>query len=99
MTQLSAAASGSQPTGTTSHTTRVLSCIADIAGAPLPDLHPDMRLCDIHGWDSFSLLEFMTATDEQLGLELEPEALAQCTTVEDLVTLVSQQAANRTHQL
>lgn len=53
-------------------------------------LNVSSRLAD-EGWDSLAVVGFMAAVDEKLGMELSPEAIRACTTVEDLRRLLGDQ--------
>lgn len=46
-------------------------------------------LSSIPEWDSLGIVEFQAYADEEFGLELAPEKINACETVDDLVGLVA----------
>ncbi len=45
------------------------------------------RLEDLENWDSVNKLTFMVYADETFGVEMDPDAVARCETVEELFAL------------
>lgn len=50
-------------------------------------------LADLDMWDSLAIISFIALVDEQYGIVVEGERLAQARTVEDLLGLVSERVA------
>ena len=46
--------------------------------------HP---LASLARWDSLAVIDFMAMADEKLGVEVSPNALTLCRTVDDLAAL------------
>ena len=51
------------------------------------------KLADVPQWDSVAVVEFQALLDEQLGLEVQPQLIAECTTVDDLLALAKPKLA------
>ena len=51
-------------------------------------LAPGKILEDLDGWDSMAVLEFQAIADEELGVQVDPDAITSCKTVADLCGLV-----------
>ena len=49
---------------------------------------PEMSLKDAGNFDSMAVLEVQALADEEIGVVLEPRAIADCKTVGDLCRLV-----------
>lgn len=47
----------------------------------------DKKLKDIRQWDSMAIVEFQALMDEKLGVQAQPQAIAACITVADLLAL------------
>lgn len=52
-------------------------------------LKEGLALADVREWDSLGVVEFQSLCDEQLGLELPPQQITACETVDDLLGLVA----------
>ena len=46
------------------------------------------KLARLSGWDSLSILEFMSMADAAYKADLDPQTIALCQTVDDLAQLV-----------
>ncbi len=46
------------------------------------------RLSSLKGWDSLTILEVMSLADSAYRVDLDPERIARCQTVDDLTRLV-----------
>jgi acyl carrier protein len=66
----------------------MVGMIARIAGEDAAGLHDHTVLSSVRGWDSFTVLEITVGVDEELGIELNPEQVAACRTVGDLLLAV-----------
>ncbi|MGF1456756.1 MAG: acyl carrier protein [Alphaproteobacteria bacterium] len=60
----------------------------EILEADEGSLTPGTALEDLEGWDSVNKLAFMVYVDESYGVEVDPDAVVRCLTVEDLFVLV-----------
>ncbi|MDQ3813971.1 MAG: acyl carrier protein [Armatimonadota bacterium] len=45
-------------------------------------------MADLEGWDSLTVIGFMALVDEQFGLTVPANRIAEATTVDDLIRLV-----------
>lgn len=54
-------------------------------------LTPETSLFDIESWDSVNVMSFITFVDRKFRLVLSPQALSECQTVGDLMSLVETQ--------
>jgi len=65
-----------------------LQVVADIleTDADQFDLTSDL---DSLGWDSLSNISFIAEVDDRVGITIDPDALAEASTVSDLFTLAS----------
>jgi len=52
-----------------------------------------VALATIPEWDSLGIVEFQAYADENFSLELEPERINACQTVDDVVALVAAKLA------
>lgn len=48
----------------------------------------DDALADFQQWDSLAILDFVMDAEKQFGVELSPDEVHNCKTVEDLVNLM-----------
>lgn len=46
-------------------------------------------LKDLPGWDSLAIITFQAEIDQRLNLIVEPTALAQCKTIQDIIDLLT----------
>jgi acyl carrier protein len=60
--------------------------LAEILSVSNDELQADSSLQEA-GWDSLSSLAFIGYVDEKFGLALPPKQIAECNTVNDLMTL------------
>ena len=51
-------------------------------------LTPESTLDDLESWDSMGVLEFQALADEELEVQVEPTAIGNCRSVDDLWKLV-----------
>ena len=51
-------------------------------------LRPDTILRDIETFDSLKFLELIALADEQFHVDLNPEQMHKCRTIEDLLSLI-----------
>jgi acyl carrier protein len=51
----------------------------------------ETSLFDIESWDSVNVVSFITYVDRKFRLVLSPQALSECQTVGDLMSLVENQ--------
>jgi acyl carrier protein len=51
-------------------------------------LEGNKLLCEIEEWDSLAVLSFLAMADSHAGVVLSGEAVAGCSTVDDLYSLV-----------
>jgi acyl carrier protein len=49
------------------------------------------QLTDLNQWDSLAMIEFVAMVDERFGIEILPEDVRKCRTVDDLAEAVSTQ--------
>ena len=52
------------------------------------EIAPDDSLAGLPQWDSLAVLDFMMDIEQQLCMELSPEDVYKCRTVEDIVNLI-----------
>jgi acyl carrier protein len=64
-----------------------LRLLESTLGQPAGSISPASRL-DALGWDSMSELSFIAMADSKLGVQVAARAIAECTTVADLVKLL-----------
>ncbi|MBT8421622.1 MAG: acyl carrier protein [Gammaproteobacteria bacterium] len=57
-------------------------------------LEPGKPLTDIEEWDSLAVVELQGIADESLQIDLQPEQVGACETVDDLVALVDHKLAD-----
>jgi acyl carrier protein len=48
----------------------------------------DDSLADLQQWDSLAILDFVMDAEKQFGVELSPDDVHKCKTVEDIVHLL-----------
>jgi acyl carrier protein len=65
-----------------------LQLVADILETDVADVDLTGDL-DTLGWDSLSNISFIAEIDERVGVTIDPDALAEATTVADLRALAS----------
>jgi acyl carrier protein len=52
-------------------------------------LQPGLALANVPEWDSLGVVEFQSLIDESFGMEMQPERIISCNSVDDLVALVA----------
>jgi acyl carrier protein len=55
---------------------------------PAGSLGRERAIRDLEHWDSLKLLEILILAEEQYGIAIEEDRLAQCVTVGDVLTLL-----------
>jgi acyl carrier protein len=73
--------------------TEFVSAFADAIGCPEDGLQLDTPLSSIDVWDSVAYLSVLTLVDEKMGVALNPEGLAQATSIGDILALARSQQA------
>lgn len=53
-------------------------------------LSKEQSIRDLEHWDSLKLLQILMFAEEQLGIEIDEDRLAQCVTFGDVLTLMSE---------
>jgi acyl carrier protein len=53
-------------------------------------LQPGVALAEVPEWDSLGVVEFQSLVDESFGIEMQPERIISCNSVDDLVALVAE---------
>jgi acyl carrier protein len=53
----------------------------------------DEALASLPMWDSIQVLRFIALVDEKLGVPVDPEAVAKCKTIGDLVAVCGEAVA------
>jgi acyl carrier protein len=48
------------------------------------------KLKGLDGWDSMAVVSFLGGVDEKFGVLIQPDDLARCVTVDDLLSLADQ---------
>ena len=71
---------------------RIVSILKDQEGLDNVDLKPDTKLSEV-GLDSMSTVEAVMACEDEVGIEIDPEANPQ--TVQEFVDLVDEQLKNK----
>ena len=61
--------------------------LAEILGVDAVDVEQDTALSSLKGWDSMSVLLYMSLVDEKFGRNVSPDAIESARTVEDLYRL------------
>ncbi len=64
-----------------------LRLVEEVAQEPAGTLQGPELLENLGGWDSLAVVSFIAMVDEQLGMTLQPRAIADCKTVDDLFVL------------
>lgn len=64
-----------------------LAALEDALAVPAGTFAPDKALKAIRQWDSLAIVEFQALMDEKLGVQVQPQAIAACVTVADLLAL------------
>lgn len=74
-------------------TERVIDIIIDRLGLDLEDVTPGTKLAEDLGADSLDRIEMMMACEEEFQVAIDDPEAERCTTVADVVALVSQKLA------
>jgi len=66
-----------------------LNLLEEIVEEPTGSLSGSEKLMEqAAGWNSLAVVSFIGMVDEQFGVTLSPQAIADCKTVNDLITLL-----------
>jgi acyl carrier protein len=68
-----------------------LEALEELLRLPGGSLKGSERLTDLNQWDSLAMIEFVAMVDERFGIEILPEDVRKCRTVDDLAETVSSQ--------
>jgi acyl carrier protein len=68
---------------------RLLSIIANISSSEVAVVRTKELFSEIKGWDSLSILEFVTDVDRELGVDLAPEEVDGIDRISDLVARIA----------
>jgi long-chain acyl-CoA synthetase len=80
------------PSGEEAQVSLVVQAIASVSGKPIRDAHPHASLQADLGFDSLMLTELLEVLESR-GDAIDPAALTQCRTVEDVERLAGNRAA------
>ncbi len=61
--------------------------VNELLELPAGTLTGEEKLEDLEGWDSLSMMSFMTLVNDHLGVKLSPRQFVNCETVDDLLEL------------
>ena len=53
-------------------------------------LQPGVALAELPEWDSLGVVEFQSLVDSSFGIDVQPERIISCNSVDDLVSLVAE---------
>lgn len=68
-----------------------LQLLEEVIEAEPGTLKGDERLRDLERWDSLAVMSYIALVDEQLGISVSAQSIAEARTVSDLVALVERQ--------
>jgi acyl carrier protein len=68
-----------------------LEALEELLQLPSGSLKGKEKLTDYNQWDSLAMIEFVAMVDERFGIDIYPEDVRRCRTVDDLVEAVSSQ--------
>jgi acyl carrier protein len=68
---------------------QTLEVIAQVAGTPVTEIHPDMNLVADLGVDSPKALQLLVALEDALGIEISDEEAARLETVGDILAVTT----------
>lgn len=69
---------------------RVTQLLVDHLGVAQAQAQPAARLADDLGADSLDQIELVMALEDEFGFEISDDEAARCTTVQDVLDLVTQ---------
>ena len=68
--------------------THVMEVAADVFGVPPSQVAPDSSPDTVEAWDSISHLNLMLAVEQSTGVRIEPEAMAELTSITKIAEAV-----------
>ncbi|HEY8667752.1 MAG TPA: acyl carrier protein [Tepidisphaeraceae bacterium] len=68
--------------------TEFLGRIGELVGADPQSIAGGDTLMSLSGWDSVAVVGFLALCDEDFGVQVKPDDIAECRTVDDLCSLV-----------
>jgi acyl carrier protein len=71
--------------------TTTLEALEELLRLPAGSLKGKEQLKDLNQWDSLAMIEFVALIDERFGIDLLPEDVRKCRSVDDLAEAVSSQ--------
>jgi acyl carrier protein len=69
--------------------------IEQMMTAPAGSIYGDQRLSDLKGWDSLTILEFMMLASSDYDSDMQPDDIAACVTVDELVRATLMRSSRR----
>ncbi|MFE3461860.1 acyl carrier protein [Nocardiopsis aegyptia] len=71
----------------------VSEVVADLLDVDEDGLAPDVRLCDIRGWDSVNALRVLVFLERELGTELDYDAFDRARTLAEMAAVLDMHVA------
>jgi acyl carrier protein len=65
--------------------------LEELLRLPAGSLKGKEQLKDLNQWDSLAMVEFVAMVDERFGIDILPEDVRECRTIDDLAETVASQ--------
>lgn len=69
---------------------RLVEIFVDIYGLELSEVSPELNIANVGSWNSLNNLRFVTAVEEEFGIELTAEQIQQMTTMPSIISVLTE---------
>lgn len=69
---------------------KLVEIFVDIYGLEPSEVSPELNIASVDGWDSLNNLRFVTAVEEEFGIELTAEQIQQMTTMPSIISVLTE---------
>lgn len=69
---------------------KLVEIFVDIYGLEPSEVSPELNIAGVDGWDSLNNLRFVTAVEEEFGIELTAEQIQQMTTMPSIISVLTE---------
>ena len=72
---------------------KLVEIFVDIYGLEPSEVSPELNIANVGSWNSLNNLRFVTAVEEEFGIELTAEQIQQMTTMPSIISVLTEKGA------
>ena len=69
---------------------KLVEIFVDIYGLEPSEVSPELNIANVGSWNSLNNLRFVTAVEEEFGIELTAEQIQQMTTMPSIISVLTE---------